>query len=172
MPPQSAAIATTSSAVKRSTTRSTCSLHRGQSDDASVSLWPDPHTDVRQSARISTDRTRGNGSCPIFPAAPSPSSSPILRGVPRSGSGTGRRWRLRLRAPGSRAEGHQRAGWRSAQGRCAAVHAGVPTSSQAAAQRSVHRAGARRQPATRERTRNLCRSNSDLYRARHRSRFR
>jgi hypothetical protein len=172
MPPQSAAIATTSSAVKRSTTRSTCSLHRGQSDNASVSLWPDPRPRMRQSDSTMDQPSVWSGSCLISPAAPSPSSSPILRGVPRSGSGTGRRWRLRLRAPGSRAEGHQRAGWRSAQGRCAAVHAGVPTSSQAAAQRSVHRAGARRQPVTRERTRNLCRSNSDLYRARHRSRFR
>jgi hypothetical protein len=39
-------------------------------------------------------------------------------------------------------------------------------------QPSVRRAGARRQPVTREGTRDLCRSDSDPYRARHRSRFR
>jgi hypothetical protein len=39
-------------------------------------------------------------------------------------------------------------------------------------QPSVRRAGARGQPATREGTRDRCRSDSDPYRARHRSRFR
>ena len=43
-----------SSAVKRSTTKSTCSVHRGHSDDASVILRRDPRAHVRQSARTTT----------------------------------------------------------------------------------------------------------------------
>ena len=48
----------------------------------------------------------GNGSCPISPPAPSPSSSPISRAAPRSGSGTGRRWRQPSSATSPCSSGH------------------------------------------------------------------
>src|SRR5215217_1621209 len=37
---------------------------------------------------ICQDVTSGDGRCPVCPAAPSPSSSPTSRAVPRSGNGT------------------------------------------------------------------------------------
>ena len=56
---------------------------------SSVSLRRERSTHVRQSDKHHVQPSVWSGSCPISPAAPSPSSSPTSRAAPRSGSGTG-----------------------------------------------------------------------------------